>query len=301
MRALLLVLFVLALPARAEEAKPYVGNMDVHIAQKGDSFAALARKHGLGFVEMRAANPGVDPWGPPPGATVTLPTRHLLPDAPRQGIVINLPEARLYSFGGQEPASYPIGIGREGLETPVGKTTVRAKVEAPTWRPTPRMRAEDPSLPEVVPPGPDNPMGSHALYLGWPQYAIHGTNKPLGVGRRVSSGCIRLDPHDIPRLFAVTPVGAPVRVVNQPVKAAWVDGTLYVEVSPTMAQSFEMEDEGRIAAPALSLQDWSHLNAVIGDKAAEVDWGRLRTALREARGYPTPVSVTATLEEGAPD
>ena len=151
---------------------------------------------------MVAANPGIDPWVPGEGTEINLPTVHLMPDladADPEGIVVNLAEMRLYFFEkpGGVPQSFPIGIGRDGLNTPTGTTEVVAKRKNPTWRPTKRMRDEDPELPEVVPPGEDNPLGTRALYLGWPQYLIHGTNKPHGVGRRVSSGCVRLYPEDV--------------------------------------------------------------------------------------------------------
>lgn len=276
----------------AQYDKPYLGEMTEHIAVPGDTFIDLARTYNVGFVEMRAANPEVDPWSPMPGTPIVLPTRNLVPDAKAEGIVINLPEMRVYFFPKSgEPVSFPIGIGREGLETPTGITHIRAKMKNPTWRPTDRMRQEDPSLPEAVPPGPDNPLGTHILYLGWDQYGIHGTAKPLGVGRRVSSGCIRVDPRNIPILYEKSPVGTRVEVVNQPIKAAWIDGVLYVEVTPTMGQSFAVEDEGKIEAPTLSPQDWARLNAVIGDRAKDVDWVALRAALRTPLGYPVPVTA----------
>lgn len=174
--------------------KNYIGEMHTHKATAEDTFIELARANNLGYVEMRAANPGIDPWLPGKGVNIVVPSRHLLPDAPRKGIVINLPEMRLYFYpeDGGVPEAFSIGIGREGFDTPQGGTHITDKKEGPEWRPTRRMREEDPDLPEVVPPGTENPLGTHALYLGWPQYRIHGTNKPYGIGRRVSSGCIRL-------------------------------------------------------------------------------------------------------------
>lgn len=282
-RVLVLLMLLFSLPAAAGESPAYIGDMGAYTAAEGDTLAQVARAQGLGYLELQAANPGVDPWAPPPGTALTLPTRHLLPDAPREGVVINLAEMRLYAFTGAEPATYPIGIGRAGLETPTGTTRVRAKVEGPTWRPTERMRAEDPELPAVVPPGPDNPLGTHALYLGWAQYAIHGTDKPFGIGRRVSSGCIRLDPRDIPLLYEAVPVGAPVTVVDQAVKAAWIDGVLYAEVAPPARAG--------VAPAALSRDVLERISALAEKHGATVNWRALRTALREARGHPVPVSL----------
>ena len=160
-----------------------------------------------------------------------LPTVHLLPDAAPEGIIINLADMRLYYFAepGGPMQSFPIGIGREGLLTPLGSTKVVRKNKDPTWRPTPRMRAENPELPEAVPAGPDNPLGNRAMYLGWPQYLIHGTNKPLGIGRRTSSGCVRMYPEDVEYLFDRIAVGTKVTVVDQPIKLSWIDDALYIE------------------------------------------------------------------------
>ena len=180
----------------------YIGDMETYTAVYEDTLVHLARKNDLGFVEMRAANPNLDPWIPGEGAEVILPKRHLLPETEREGIVINLPEMRIYAYlnGDSAPYTYPIGVGREGLGTPTGQTSIVRKKEGPIWHPTERMREEDPELAASVLPGPDNPMGTHALYLGWPTYAMHGTNRPFGIGRRVSSGCIRLYPEDIAML-----------------------------------------------------------------------------------------------------
>ena len=187
-----------------------------------DTLLDVARRFNLGYVEMVAANPGTDPWIPGEGTDVVLPTVHLVPKAEPEGILINLADMRLYYFGepGAEPRSYPIGIGRDGLMTPLGVTEIARKKKDPAWRPTARMRAEDPELPEVMPPGPDNPMGTRAMYLGWPLYAIHGTNNPWAVGRRSSSGCIRMYPEHAEELYELVEVGTKVTVVDQPVTRA---------------------------------------------------------------------------------
>lgn len=277
---------------RAEYEKNYVGEMESYKAIYEDTLVHLARKHNLGFVEMRAANPKLDPWIPGEGAVVTLPKRHLLPDVPREGIVVNLPEMRVYAYlnGNEAPYTYPIGIGREGLETPVGKTSVVRKKDGPTWRPTKRMLEEDPELDSVVPPGPDNPLGTHALYFGWPTYLIHGTNRPYGIGRRVSSGCIRLYPEDISKFFEQVPVGTKVNVIDQPIKVAWIDDSLYLEAHPDMAQSIKMEESGTVESYNLDDDD---INLVI-DRAGQfqdrLNWPRVRMALRERKGYPVRVA-----------
>ncbi len=276
---------------KQEYSHDYVGEMRVHRAVYEDTLVHLARDNNLGFVEMRAANPTLDPWIPGAGVKVILPTQHLLPDAQRQGIVINLPEMRLYAFvgNGGEPVTYPIGIGREGLRTPLGKTTVIRKAEGPTWRPTPRMREEDPLLPAVVPPGPENPMGTHAIYLGFPQIAIHGTNRPYSIGRRISSGCIRMYPEGITDIYGRIPVGTPVRVVDQAVKVGWIEDKMYIEVHPTQEQSTEVEDSGELVSYEITPEDMNRILENSGDYAEHIDWERVRKAVKDRRGYPVAV------------
>jgi L,D-transpeptidase ErfK/SrfK len=256
-----------------------------------DTLLDVARRFKLGYVEIVAANPGTDPWIPGEGTNVVLPTVHLPPDAAPEGIVINLADMRLYYF--EEPGgpmqSFPIGIGRDGLLTPIGSTEVVRKNKDPSWRPTPRMRAEDPALPEVVPPGPDNPLGNRAMYLGWPQYLIHGTNKPLGIGRRTSSGCVRMYPEDVEYLFDQIAIGTKVTVVDQPIKLSWIDDALYIEAHPTQAQSDQIEASGTFD-PILDSSVVDQVLAVAGDKVPALDWSRIRQATIERRGYPIRVT-----------
>lgn len=272
-------------------AGSYIGEVTHYKTAYEDTMVQIARKNDVGFVELRAANPAVDPWLPGKDVDMVIPTMHILPDAPHKGVVINLPEMRLFQFPSSgTPNSYPIGIGREGLLTPIGQTFVRAKKEGPTWRPTPRMRLDDPTLPELVPPGPDNPMGTHVLYLGWAEYGIHGTNKPYGIGRRSSSGCIRMYPEDIVRLYTAVPENAMVTVVNQPVKATWIEGRLYIEAHPTIAQADRMELEGGLPTYDMSDDDMKLIMKHAGVHASEIDWPLVRTVIRERKGYPIPVT-----------
>lgn len=292
--ALALVSISVLMPggARAGYDKNYVGEMKEHRAVFEDTLIHLAREYNLGFVEMRAANPTLDPWIPGAGAKVILPMRHLLPDAPREGIVINLPEMRLYAYvnGDDAPYTFPIGIGREGLGTPIGTTKVVRKVEGPVWRPTPRMRKEDPKLPEAVYPGPENPMGTHALYLGWPQYAMHGTNKPYGIGRRVSSGCIRLYPESITQLYKLIPVGTPVNVINEPIKVAWIGDELFLEAHPNVEQAMKMEEMAEVTHEKLTAEEIARIRQVAGDSYEFLNWPRIRRAVRDRNGYPVRIA-----------
>lgn len=272
--------------------KSYIGDMEVYTAAYEDTLVKIARDNNLGFVELRAANPYIDPWIPGEGAKIILPKRHILPDAPREGIIINLPEMRLYAFveKGQPPVSYPIGVGRDGLRTPSGTTKVIRKKTGPTWYPTARMREEDPALPQSIPAGPNNPLGSHALYLGWPEYAIHGTNRPFGIGRRVSSGCIRLYPESIIELYELVDEGAPVAVIDQPVKAAWIDDVFYVEAHPQLEQADTIEQNGGIPEYRVDQKEIDTIIKAAGDFAFLINWEEARQALRERAGVPVAVA-----------
>jgi L,D-transpeptidase ErfK/SrfK len=266
-----------------------IGLPSLYVTVAKDTLLDVARSYDLGYVEIRAANPGIDPWLPGAGKTLKLPTQHVRPDAPHRGIVINLPELRLYYFPAQgAPVSFPIGIGGEGKETPVGHTRVVAKRVHPTWIPTKSEHEENPDLPAVVPPGPDNPMGDYALYLGWQGYAIHGTDRPYSIGRRDSHGCIRLYPEDIEKLFHLVAVGTPVAVVDQPAKAGWTGGMLYLEIHPKLSDADSLESQGKprssdpIDAEAVVLK-------AAGEEADDLDWHRIGLAERQRSGIAVPV------------
>ena len=267
-----------------------VGEVGYYTTQRQDTLLDLARSHDLGFTQLMAANPGVDPWLPGAGR-VTLPTFYLLPDAPRDGIVVNLAEQRLYYFplAGGRIETYPIGVGVDGRSMPIGTTTVVSKEADPTWYPPLSIRAEDPNLPAAIPPGPDNPLGAFALRLGWRGYLIHGTNKPDGVGRNVSHGCLHLYPEDIERLFREVRVGTPVRVINQDVNVAWVGDGLYVQVHPSKSQAEEIDVKGRFALKMPS--DLTALAArAVADRAVPVDWAAVRRAGIERTGLPVRIA-----------
>lgn len=224
-----------------------IGSVIHATARNGDTVATIARRHDLGFTEVMAANPQLDPEGPISGADVTLPAFHILPDAPRTGIVVNLAAQRLFYFtrdsGGDRVITLPVGVALAGHETPMGVTQIVDKQRDPVWRPTPTIRADQPWLGDSVPPGPRNPLGSAALYLGWPAYLIHGTNMPEGIGRSGSYGCLSLYPEDIVSLFRIVPVGTQVRTVRQDVAVAWVKGALTAQIYPN-------EEQGRALIPA---------------------------------------------------
>jgi L,D-transpeptidase ErfK/SrfK len=282
--------------------------VETYTARYEDTLLDLAVGRGLGFIEVAMANPGVDPWLPGAGTQVLLPNQHLLPDAPREGIVLNLPEQRLYLYEkGRLVRSYPIGIGRDGHSTPVGTTSVVRKAVDPAWRPTPSARADDPELPAMVPAGPDNPLGSRALYLGWTSYLIHGTNKEYGIGRRASRGCIRMYDDDVRELYQRVTVGTTVTVVDQPIKVGWIGNDLFLEASPTIQQVRQWEDEKRFD-PVSAPEARELVSRKAGRAADRVDWAAVDRALAERRGIMTRITrpseerpiATAASEPGSP-
>jgi L,D-transpeptidase ErfK/SrfK len=275
--------------ARAAESD-IIGEMGIHVAKASDTLLDIARDTGLGYVEIVAANPEIDPWLPGEGAKVVLPTAHILPAAPRRGIVVNLGDFRLYHFrpdGSRQ--SFPIGIGREAGMTPLGETRVVGKRVNPLWIPPPAVRADDPSLPKAVAPGPDNPLGAYSLDLAWEAFRIHGTNRPFGVGRAVSYGCIRLYPEDIEALFPQVLVGTPVYTVDQSVKTGWSAGQLYVEIHPNRQQADELEAKGKFTPqPPPGIE--ARVRSGAGEEAARVDWSLVRAAAALRQGIPVRVT-----------
>lgn len=274
------------------EGQDVVGELQITRARGEDTFVEFARTYGLGFDELRDANPGVDPWLPGDETPIVLPTRFVLPDAPREGIVLNVAAKRLYYYPpviNGEPKvveTYPIGIGREDWATPTGATTVVARTRDPIWFVPASIRQEhaemgDP-LPPQVPPGPDNPLGSRVLQLGLPGYLIHGTNKPAGVGMRVSHGCVRLYPEDIESLYDRIPVGTPVRIVNQPLLLGRSGNDLLLEVHPPLA-----EDE-RDVLSEFGRRTAYHTRAM-PNGAAAIDLSRVDLIAGERRGFPVSV------------
>ncbi|MCP5180644.1 MAG: L,D-transpeptidase family protein [Pseudomonadales bacterium] len=248
-----------------------------------DTLAAIAEREGLGFQELRDANPDVDAWLPGDGTTVVLPTRYVLPAIPRDGVVINLAEFRLYFFKDGRVTTYPVGIGRDEYQTPLGTSRVVAHIEKPMWTPTAVSRREhaeagDP-LPVTVPHGPDNPLGDFALKLSRAGYFIHGTNKPFGVGQTVSQGCIRLyNPH-IATLSELVANGTTVNMIDQPLKIGRREEAVFIEVhnSPYSNPSVE--------TLLAQIDRWSEGADVVLDRARIVDVLGART------GMPVRVDV----------
>ena len=283
-----------------------VGAVTTVTAREEDTLLDIARRHGLGYEDIVRANPDVDTWLPGEGTEVVLPTRYVLPPGPRSGVVLNLAEYRLYYYPAPKPGetavvmTYPISIGRMDWETPLGRTSIVSKVTNPSWYPPESIRAEhaadgDP-LPRIVPPGPDNPLGKHAMRLGLPGYLIHGTNRPDGVGMRVTHGCIRMFPEDIDYLFGRVSVDTAVRIINEPVKVGWNGDELVVEVHRTLEvvlpepEAAETpEDEEPVAPPAprdamTALTE--QFVAATNERPGRLDWEAAEQLLRRADGIP---------------
>lgn len=283
-----------ALPAGAENfplpspTVTVVGEPHRIGADRRESLLDVARRNGLGFFDMKQANPDVDMWVPRDGAEVLLPTSFVLPNARRRGMVVNIAEYRLYFYfekeGQKMVATFPISIGRMDWQTPLGDWRVTRKRTRPTWRPPKSIIAEYAAdgevLPRVVPPGPDNPLGDYAINLSAPGYLIHGTNKPRGVGMQVTHGCLRMLPEDIEWLFPQVPTGLPVTIVNQPVKVGWRDGRLYLEAHPAL------EDRGPEEIGSLI----GRIRASAQAARVALDMQAMRRVLIERRGVPTPIS-----------
>jgi len=253
-----------------------VGEVKVIRADHNDTFVDLARRHDVGYYEIVDANPGVDPWIPGNGTRVVIPTQFILPPGARDGIVINLAELRLYYFdrANNTVVTHPVGIGSEYWPTPMMvNERIIAKEKNPSWRvPKSILRehqmAGDP-IPAVWGPGPDNPLGAYAMRTSKPSILIHGTNTPVGIGRRVTHGCIRMYPEDIESLFPKVPVGASLQIIHQPVKAGWRNDKLYLEVHKPLdgysanrgdVKPTVMNAVNRDSNPAKTLVDWDLVN-----------------------------------------
>lgn len=300
--AVLVVLFGLLLlplsPSRAATpaAVPgeVVGEVVRHRIGEGETFLRLAARYDVGYMALRAANPDIDPWVPPVGAWIVIPTRHIAPFARGARVIVNRGELHLYAYDGQGRIRYvfPVSLGRDGLETPLGEIAIGARIPAPAWYPTEAHRRENPGLPKAVPPGPDNPLGRYALRLGQTSYLLHGTNHPLSIGRTVSRGCIRLYPRDIAVLFDFLARGDRVRIIDAPVKIGIGpagDRRPYLEVAPSPAQRRAL-DAGH-AMPFDPVLDITEVvrQALPPALLSRIDWKAVRQTGEQRRGLPVAI------------
>lgn len=304
-RALFLAFAILSPAARAATfplapAQMLVGAPGLYVTNSEDTLLDVARDNDLGYGQLIAVNSGIDPWLPGPGREITLPNAYLLPPGPRQGIVIDLAAQRLFYFppGGRTVETFPIGVGAEAGMTPRGTTRVVAKSVRPAWYPPKSIREEKPELPAMVPPGPSNPLGEYALRLGWPTYLIHGTNKPYGVGRNVSHGCIRLYPEDIARLFREVTVGTPVRVIDDDIHLAWIDGELYLALSPSHTQMDEIS-QNQPMTPQFPPQLYARIVEAAGEEIKRVDWHMVSRIGDNRPGMPVRITEISSPSESS--
>lgn len=283
----ILVLLAAAAPAGASQVAngEVVGEVTTYTVKKNESLSSIAQKFSMSIVELQAANPGVDPWKPKPGTQIVVGNMHVVPGITRDGIVINLETSRLFYFtGGNEVMTFPVAQGKQGWETPVAATKVYAKRKDPTWTPPPRIREENPDLPEFIPPGPNNPLGKYALSLGLNGIMIHGTNAPSSVGKRVSHGCMRMYAADIERLFHAVKVGTPVLLMKKPYEFGWHGRTLYLQMAPRLKK---MKPEEAKYKPDIEL--YSAIQGQAGPNAV-IDWGAVEQAVLRADGIPVAVA-----------
>ncbi len=266
-----------------------VGRTYTVYAGTGDTFASMVDKYNTGFYELAEANRHLRPELSYRNPKVVLPTKYVLPNTSKRGIVINLAELRLYYYppNGGKVITYPIGIGKIGWQTPTGNTRVIKKKANPSWK-VPKSiqkhvkKTRGIALPDEMPAGDDNPLGRHALYLGIPGYLIHGTNSPYGVGMRISSGCIRLLPRNIQHLYRIVGVGTPVRIINQPYKIGWKNNKMYLEAHQPLSEN----NTYRI--------NYSKLRNLINrhnKQGVKVNWNRVKRVAQEQNGIPQLISM----------
>jgi L,D-transpeptidase ErfK/SrfK len=283
-----------------------VGTVQLVKASKDDTLTDIARRFNVGYEEIVRANPKVDPWLPGAGTDIVVPAQFILPDAPRAGLVINIPAMRIFYYPPAKKGErqvvfmHPIGIGKVGWRTPEGVTKVVRRQKDPTWRVPLSVRKEHhengEELEPVIGPGPDNPLGKYAFYLQWPSYLIHGTNKPAGVGLRSSHGCIRLYPEDIEQFFNMVPLGTQVRVVNQPFLFGWRDGQLYMQ--PYDVLEDDTRDWAKAQKRLLTQSFAARLQQQLQQHHEQVDWNLVSTLSRSPRGIPVPITLTdASVEQ----
>lgn len=262
---------------------------EYHTVKKGDTFLKLAKKFGVGIDEIMIANPNlIDTTRIKRGTVLVMPTTHLIPNVKREGIVINLAEMRLYFFkNDNEILTFPISIGAYE-KTPLGATKIRFKKVNPDWTPPPSVRKENPALPAIVPPGPDNPLGTHAIYLDssnngkFTRIMIHGTNAPWTVGSAVSHGCIRMYPKDIKTLFEKVDVNMPVRIVDRQLKIAEINNKIYLE------SHLKQLPQERAQNSWVS----QYICKKVSDCNERIDWQKVDEVLEKNRGIPVNISTT---------
>ncbi|ESS72078.1 ErfK/YbiS/YcfS/YnhG family protein [Methyloglobulus morosus KoM1] len=271
-----------------------IGEIAAVESRENDTLPDIARHFGLGYNDITAANASVSPWTPAANSRVLLPLQFILPDAPHKGIVLNVANMRMFYYPKKERNkvfTYPVGIGRDGWNTPMGMTSVAVKTPNPDWHVPPSIHREHAAkghyLPSVVRSGPDNPLGFYAMRLAIGSYLIHGTNKPFGIGMQISHGCVQMYPEDIEVLFKKVSVGTPVRIVHDPYLTAWYGDMLYLEANEPL-------EKWSSSKPQLKKQVSKELRKIAKQHNATVDWGKVDKVIQRADGIPTPILVNSS-------
>ena len=273
------------------QSSDIIGKEVKYTVREKETLIDIARKFDISFADIMSANGRIDPWLPKKNRKILIPNRHIMPSVKRDGIIINLGDLRIYFYKNHLLiGTYPIGIGRSGWETPLGLAEVIEKKTDPFWIPPDSVREEDPSLPKIVAPGEDNPLGTRAIYLSMPSYLIHGTNKPYGVGMKVSHGCIRMYPEHVERFYDLVQIGTKVNIIDQPIKAGWDNEELYIEVHSLpkyVAEDKTINANDRKNFYPLATQV---VQRAAGTKIVHVDWDNVFKAVIEAKGIPVKIT-----------
>ncbi len=246
---------------------------------KGDeSLLEVAKSHDLGYYELHDLYPDVDPWIPPEGMEILLPTQWILPVVKRSTIVINIPEYRLYYFmpSIKMVKTYPVGLGKKSWPTPVGTFQIGEKRKDPTWYIPKSLQKKHGQ--KTVPPGPDNPLGKYWLGLGASGCGLHGSNIIWSIGRPVTHGCIRLYPKDIKELYNLIDIGTSVEIIYEPVKIGFCNGNIFLEVHKDIYQRIE------------DLFDYTYQKLKDKDLFGQVNMELVSNALSRQDGLPVIIS-----------
>jgi len=276
-----------ALPSPSESL---IGDMKYGYVHHGDDAASIGEKYNIGYNAIKNANPQLDIENTiPDGTGLQIPTQHLLPEETRNGIVINLPEMRMYYYpkGSHEVLSYPVGIGKIGRTIPIKRASVTYKKKNPSWIPPKDIREfnlrQGVVLPRIMPPGPDNPLGNYAIYMSIPTFLMHSTIYPESIGRRASFGCIRMYESDIEGFFPIVTAGTPILIINQPVKMGWQDNALYLEAH------HPLEEHGQEDATLTSMIH--EITKMTKNQTTLVDWQAVAYQAKVRDGIPHDIGI----------
>lgn len=273
-----------------------VGNSYTIKINRGDSVTSVRKRYEVSYHELVEANPRINFNRLRKGQTLVIPVQYILPPY-RTGIVINIPELRLYYFtpDGKFVYTYPIGLGRFDWRTPTATAKVVKKEVYPTWHVPDSIRdyalqKYDKLLPENIPPGPDNPLGKYALYLSKTGYMIHGTNDPLAVGTYISSGCMRMDDDPIETLYENVTIGTPVHIIHHPNKAGWLNNTLFLETH--LPVSGYDDDE----PPLSDRRPEEAIEYATKYHPANINWNSVTQVTKSHLGIPQAVGQSSNIE-----